>query len=35
MKPKHLTKSKALQPAKPGFNGLLREWREFIIHRHE
>ena len=30
MKPKRPTKSKALQPAKPGFNGLLRELREFI-----
>ena len=30
MKPKRPTKSKALQPAKPGFDGLLRELREFI-----
>jgi len=30
MKPKRSTKSKALQPAKPGFDGLLRELREFI-----
>ena len=30
IKPKRPTKSKALQPAKPGFDGLLRELREFI-----
>ena len=30
MKPKRPTKSKALQPAKPGFDGLLRELREII-----
>lgn len=30
MKPKRPAKSKALQPAKPGFDGLLRELREFI-----
>ena len=30
MKPKRTTKSKALQPAKPGFDGLLRELRAFI-----
>jgi len=35
MKPKRPTKSKAVQPAKPGFDGLLRELRAFIIHRHE
>jgi len=35
MKPKHPSKSKAIQPAKPGFDGLMRELREFIIHRHE
>ncbi len=30
MKPKRPTKSKTLQPAKPGFDGLLRGLREFI-----
>jgi hypothetical protein len=30
MKPKRPSKSKALQPAKPGFDGLRRELREFI-----
>jgi hypothetical protein len=30
MNPKRPTQSKALQPAKPGFDGLLRELREFI-----
>jgi hypothetical protein len=30
MKPKLPSKSKALQPAKPGFDGLPRELREFI-----
>lgn len=30
MKPKRPAESKALQPAKPGFDGLLRELREFI-----
>ena len=30
MTPKPPSKSKALQPAKPGFDGLLRELREFI-----
>ena len=30
MKPKRPAKSKPLQPAKPGFDGLLRELREFI-----
>ena len=30
MKPKRPTKSKALQPAKPGFDGLLRDLRDFI-----
>ena len=30
MKPKRPTKSKAIQPAKPGFDGLLRDLREFI-----
>ena len=29
-KPKRPTKSKAIQPAKPGFDGLLRDLREFI-----
>jgi hypothetical protein len=35
MKAKRPTKSKAIQPVKPGFDGLLRDLREFIIHRHE
>jgi predicted nuclease of restriction endonuclease-like (RecB) superfamily len=30
MKPKRPTKSKAIQTVKPGFDGLLRELREFI-----
>ena len=30
MKPKRPAKSKAIQPAKPGFDGLLRDLREFI-----
>jgi predicted nuclease of restriction endonuclease-like (RecB) superfamily len=30
MKPKRLAKPKTLPPAKPGFDGLLRELREFI-----
>ncbi len=30
MKPKRPSKSKTLQPAKPGFDGLLRDLREFI-----
>lgn len=30
MKPKRPTKFEAIQPAKPGFDGLLRELREFI-----
>ena len=35
MKPKCPIKSKALQPAKPGFDGLLCDLREFIAEsRH-
>ena len=30
IKPKRPTKSKTLQPAKLGFDGLLRDLREFI-----
>jgi len=30
MKPKRPAKTKALAPAKPGFDGLLRDLREFI-----
>ena len=35
MKPKRPTKSKALTPAKPGFDGLLRELREFIAESRQ
>jgi len=35
MKPKRPSKPKALQSAMPSFDGLLRELRELIIHRHE
>lgn len=31
-KPNRPAKSKAIQPAKPGSDGRLRE---FIVHRHE
>ncbi len=35
MKPKRPTKSKALQPAKPGFDGLLHDLREFIAESRQ
>lgn len=35
MKPQCPIKSKALQPAKPGFDGLLRELREFITESRQ
>ncbi len=35
IKPKRPSKPKALQPAKPGFDGLLRELREFIAESRQ